>query len=98
MQDSKIYVEQHFLESQGEINYHNWFLYEQFMTLLKEANGQILNPEWLERFLQHPFNILQYYQPPQSGPSLTIPEPLITQFQQFGSLHQNPYEMEAVQK
>ena len=66
--------------------------------LLKEANDQILNPEWLDRFLQHPFNILQYYQPPQSGPSLTIPEPLITQFQQFGSLHQNPYEMEAVQK
>ena len=58
MQDSKIYVEQHFLQSQGEINYHNWFLYEHFMVLLKEANEQILNPLWLEKFLQHPFNIL----------------------------------------
>lgn len=28
LNDSRIYMEQHFLESQGEMNYHNWFLYE----------------------------------------------------------------------
>ena len=64
------------------------------MVLLKEANDQIQNPEWLGKFLQHPFNILQYYQPPGTGNAINIPDPLVTQFQQFGSLHQNPYEMD----
>jgi len=44
--DSRIYMEKHFLDSQGEINYHNWFLYEQFMGLLKDTNGELLNSKW----------------------------------------------------
>ena len=64
LNDSKIYVERHFSESQGEINYHNWFLYEQFMLLLKEADEMFLSQHWLDRLMAHPFNILQYYQVP----------------------------------
>ena len=52
------------------MNYHNWFLYEQFMSLLKDANVEILNSKWLDRWMQHPFNILQYYQAPDQNPML----------------------------
>lgn len=34
------------------------------MGLLKEANVEILNSKWADRWMQHPFNILQYYQSP----------------------------------
>jgi len=63
LNDSRLYMEQHFLlESQkGIINYHNWFFYELVMHALGEANDAILNRQWLDRYLSHPFNALQYY-------------------------------------
>ena len=67
------------------------------MSVLHDANGEILNSKWLERWMQHPFNILQYYQPPDQstqsfGSGIQIPDVLRTQFQQFGSLYEEPFE------
>jgi hypothetical protein len=58
------------------------------MQLLKEADEILLNQQWLDRLLAHPFNILQYYQVPPNSQGISIPEWLKTQFQQFGSVYQ----------
>jgi len=62
LQDSRMYIEKHYMVNQAEINYHNWLLYETLMKILQELNETIINPKWNQKYLLHPFNILQYYQ------------------------------------
>ncbi len=49
LNDSRIYVEHHYTSDQGyngEINYHNWFFYENLITQLKKANQTLLNNKY----------------------------------------------------
>jgi len=85
LNDSKIFIEQYYMQNQNDINYHNWFLYEQFMGALQKSMQIVLNPRWSNRFSMHPFTILQYYQPPdqtmemgQIRSNISLPEELKT--------------------
>lgn len=54
----------------------------------------------MDKYLLHPFTILQYYQTPaplmseygQFRSNIDVPEELRTQFQLFGSLFEDPFE------
>lgn len=85
LNDSRIYIEHHYTPNkayQSEINYHCWFLYENLINHLKDANNTILNNRYLDRHISHPLNILQYYQPdPEAKNNVEIPEILRTHFQ-----------------
>ena len=90
-------MEQHYTSNAGytgEINYHNWFFYENLITQLKLANSTLLNPKYHDRYISHPINILQYYQPDQEKTHLNVEIPVILQThqQQFGSLYEDPYQ------
>lgn len=50
-----------------------------------------MSPRHLKRYLHHPYNALLYYQA-QDLDRIDVPEPLLTQFQEFGSVYLNPYE------
>ena len=84
LNDSRIYIEHHYRPNAGfksEINYHCWFLYETFVEYLKESTETVLNNRYLDRYISHPVNILQYYQPNQLGQAtIEIPSVLKTHF------------------
>jgi hypothetical protein len=97
LNDSRIYVEHHYTGNSGyngEINYHNWFFYENLISQLKLANSTLLNPKYHDRYISHPINILQYYQPDHQNAhgNVEIPAILQTHQQQFGSLYEDPYQ------
>lgn len=58
LNDAKIFIEQYYMQNQNDINYHNWFLYEQFLYALERSCQFILNDKWLDKYLLHPFTIL----------------------------------------
>lgn len=64
LDDSRIYIEQYFYSEAGKsITYHCWFLFELLQSQLKESQDKFLNKRYAERYLSHPINILQYFQP-----------------------------------
>ena len=68
-------------------------MYEQLLLQLHECDQTFLTSRHLERYMSHPFNVLQYYQVAEKKPSsINMPVILKTQFQMFGSLYDNPYE------
>lgn len=91
LQDSRIYIEHHFSQGSQCITYHCWFLYELLHDYLKQADEHLLNKRYVERFISHPINILQYYQPSEQS-TIDMPDELKTHFQMFGSLYEDQYE------
>ena len=58
LKDAKIFIEQYYMQNQNDINFHNWFLYEQFLHSLQRSCQYVLNEKWMDKYLLHPFTIL----------------------------------------